>query len=132
MPLKLVIVPMFLVALGHIQYILVTLILVFLDDAWIPDVSIWLNQAMYGMQGYQATRANAHLVVLFNRICKLLHYKIKPIFVFDGVAPELKKHTLVSSHGLCIYVQILLFQSSTSVKRCHINMFYIQCILILR
>ncbi|PIK46630.1 putative DNA repair protein [Apostichopus japonicus] len=58
------------------------------------DVSIWLNQAMYGMQGYQATRANAHLVVLFNRICKLLHYKIKPIFVFDGVAPELKKHTL--------------------------------------
>ena len=39
---------------------------------------------------------NAHLVGLFNRICKLLYYGIKPVFVFDGGVPHLKKKTLVT------------------------------------
>ena len=38
---------------------------------------------------------HAHLLVLFNRICKLLYYHIKPVFVFDGATPTLKKKTLV-------------------------------------
>ena len=38
---------------------------------------------------------HAHLLVLFNRICKLLYYHIKPVFVFDGATPTLKKMTLV-------------------------------------
>ena len=38
---------------------------------------------------------NAHLVGLFNRVCKLLYYGIKPVFVFDGGVPHLKKKTLV-------------------------------------
>jgi len=33
----------------------------------------------------------SHLVGLFTRTAKLLQYKIMPIFVFDGVAPALKK-----------------------------------------
>lgn len=37
---------------------------------------------------------NAHLSVLFNRICKLLYYRIKPVFVFDGAAPTIKKIAL--------------------------------------
>merc|ERR550519_645862 len=37
---------------------------------------------------------NAHLLGLYHRICKLLFYKIKPVFVFDGQAPQLKKDTL--------------------------------------
>jgi DNA excision repair protein ERCC-5 len=41
------------------------------------------------------TVPNAHLVLLFQRICKLLYYGIKPIFVFDGGVPELKKKTMV-------------------------------------
>ncbi|XP_065643894.1 DNA excision repair protein ERCC-5 isoform X3 [Hydra vulgaris] len=36
---------------------------------------------------------NAHLVLMFHRICKLLFYGIKPVFVFDGNVPELKKNT---------------------------------------
>ena len=39
---------------------------------------------------------NAHLIVIFQRLCKLLFYKVKPIFVFDGGVPELKKKTIVS------------------------------------
>nr|XP_033806539.1 DNA repair protein complementing XP-G cells-like isoform X2 [Geotrypetes seraphini] len=37
---------------------------------------------------------NAHLLVLFHRLCKLLFFRIKPVFVFDGDAPLLKKQTL--------------------------------------
>jgi DNA excision repair protein ERCC-5 len=38
---------------------------------------------------------NAHLQVLFNRLCKLLYYRIKPVFVFDGGVPVLKRQTMV-------------------------------------
>jgi len=38
---------------------------------------------------------NAHLLGFFRRICKLLFYNIKPVFVFDGGSPELKRLTLV-------------------------------------
>ncbi|XP_064615043.1 DNA excision repair protein ERCC-5-like isoform X2 [Liolophura sinensis] len=37
---------------------------------------------------------NAHLISLFNKVCKLLFYRIKPVFVFDGGVPALKKKTL--------------------------------------
>merc|ERR1719319_1352440 len=37
---------------------------------------------------------NAHLLGLYHRICKLLFYKIKPVFVFDGPAPQLKRETI--------------------------------------
>ena len=47
---------------------------------------------------------NAHLHVLFNRLCKLLFYRIRPIFVFDGGVPELKKDTLVSSNVFLRFV----------------------------
>lgn len=33
----------------------------------------------------------------FRRIMKLLFYGVKPVFVFDGDAPTLKKRTIVSS-----------------------------------
>lgn len=38
---------------------------------------------------------NAHLLGLFHRLCKLLFYRIKPIFVFDGGIPALKRQTMV-------------------------------------
>ncbi|KAI9591103.1 hypothetical protein BDF19DRAFT_456284 [Syncephalis fuscata] len=37
---------------------------------------------------------NAHLLGFFRRICKLLHHNIKPVFVFDGATPELKRRTI--------------------------------------
>lgn len=58
-------------------------------------MSIWIHQVI---QGYQDRRGNAvpnaHLIGLFNRLCKLMYYKIKPVFVFDGGVPLLKKNTI--------------------------------------
>lgn len=42
-------------------------------------------------------RQNPHILLLLHRICKLLHFKIKPIFIFDGGVPELKRRTLVNA-----------------------------------
>ncbi|TRY92762.1 hypothetical protein DNTS_024841 [Danionella cerebrum] len=59
------------------------------------DISIWLNQAVKGVRdGEGNTVRNAHLLTLFHRLCKLLFFRIKPVFVFDGDAPLLKKQTL--------------------------------------
>lgn len=66
---------------------------------FLTDVSIWLNQAVKGLRDRHGEPVpNAHLIVLFNRICKLLYFHVKPVFVFDGVTPQLKQQTLVSSH----------------------------------
>lgn len=62
----------------------------------LPDISIWLNQAVKGVRDREGNSVqNAHLLTLFHRICKLLFFRIKPVFVFDGEAPLLKKQTLV-------------------------------------
>jgi DNA excision repair protein ERCC-5 len=41
--------------------------------------------------------SNAHVLGFLRRICKLLFYGIKPVFVFDGGVPVLKLTTIVSS-----------------------------------
>lgn len=52
------------------------------------------------VKGYQDTKGaplpNAHLIGLFQRLCKLLYFRIKPVFVFDGQFPALKRETIVS------------------------------------
>ncbi|XP_057187691.1 DNA excision repair protein ERCC-5 homolog isoform X1 [Triplophysa rosa] len=59
------------------------------------DISIWLNQAIKGVRDRDGNSVqNAHLLTLFHRLCKLLFFRIKPIFVYDGDAPLLKKQTL--------------------------------------
>ncbi|XP_043793028.1 DNA excision repair protein ERCC-5 homolog [Apis laboriosa] len=58
------------------------------------DISIWIHQVLQGYQDrFGNPKPNAHLIGLFHRICKLLYYKIKPVFVFDGGVPMLKKNT---------------------------------------
>lgn len=61
------------------------------------DISIWLNQAVKGVRDREGNSVqNAHLLTLFNRLCKLLFFRIQPVFIYDGDAPLLKKQTLVS------------------------------------
>lgn len=65
------------------------------------DVSIWLHQAIKGFQDAKgAAVPNAHLLGIYHRVCKLLYYKIKPVFVFDGGVPVLKKQTIAKRNQL--------------------------------
>ncbi|KAJ1550435.1 DNA repair protein rad2, partial [Cladochytrium tenue] len=38
----------------------------------------------------------AHVLGFFRRICKLLFYNIKPVFVFDGAVAPLKRQTIAA------------------------------------
>ncbi|XP_067890528.1 uncharacterized protein ercc5 [Heterodontus francisci] len=61
------------------------------------DISIWLNQAVKGARDCHGNAVpNAHLLILLHRLCKLLFYRIRPIVVFDGKTPLLKKQTLIN------------------------------------
>lgn len=59
------------------------------------DASIWLYQFMMAMRDKSGTTLDgAHLIGFLRRILKLLFYGIKPVFVYDGAVPELKKNTV--------------------------------------
>ncbi|GAA6000371.1 hypothetical protein JCM10207_007983 [Rhodosporidiobolus poonsookiae] len=60
------------------------------------DASIWLYQFQMAMRDKKTgdTLAGAHIMGTFRRIVKLLFHGIKPVFVFDGDAPMLKKRTI--------------------------------------
>ncbi|KAF8071835.1 PIN domain-like protein [Lyophyllum atratum] len=59
------------------------------------DSSIWIYQFQATMRDKDGRALlNAHILGFLRRIAKLLFYGIKPVFVFDGGAPVLKKATL--------------------------------------
>jgi 5'-3' exonuclease len=59
------------------------------------DTSIWLYQFVKAMRdGGGEMLPNAHLIGMFRRIVKLLFWRVRPVFVFDGAAPHLKKLTM--------------------------------------
>ena len=60
------------------------------------DSSIWIYQFQATMRDKEGhALVNAHVLGFLRRISKLLFYGIKPVFVFDGGAPVLKRTTLV-------------------------------------
>ncbi|KAJ0396428.1 hypothetical protein P43SY_007753 [Pythium insidiosum] len=59
------------------------------------DASIWLTQFVKAMRDDEGNMIkNAHLLGTFHRVAKLLFYRIRPVFVFDGNTPELKRRTV--------------------------------------
>ena len=44
--------------------------------------------------------ANAHIIAVYHRICKLLFYHVKPIIVFDGKVPDIKRRTCAKRKAL--------------------------------
>ncbi|KAH7342046.1 hypothetical protein B0J17DRAFT_649235 [Rhizoctonia solani] len=59
------------------------------------DSSIWLYQFQATMRDKEGRAlVNAHILGFLRRISKLLFYGIKPVFVFDGGAPVLKRNTI--------------------------------------
>ncbi|UPQ98789.1 XPG/Rad2 endonuclease [Chloropicon primus] len=58
------------------------------------DASIWLVQFLAAMRNEKGEQLrNAHVLGFFRRICKLLFNKVRPVFVFDGATPALKRAT---------------------------------------
>ncbi|OCK73016.1 PIN domain-like protein [Lepidopterella palustris CBS 459.81] len=61
------------------------------------DASIWIYQFLKAVRDKEGNALrNSHIVGFFRRICKLLFFGIKPVFVFDGGAPALKRQTISS------------------------------------
>lgn len=59
------------------------------------DASIWLTQFIRAMTDDNGEPIpGSHLIGMFNRLCMLLVFGIRPVIVFDGPAPALKKRTL--------------------------------------
>lgn len=59
------------------------------------DASIWIYQFLKAVRDKEGNALrNSHVVGFFRRICKLLFFGIKPVFVFDGAAPVLKRQTI--------------------------------------
>jgi len=60
------------------------------------DASIWIYQFLKAVRDKEGNALrNSHVVGFFRRICKLLFFGIKPVFVFDGGAPALKRQTVL-------------------------------------
>ena len=58
------------------------------------DASIWLVQFLKAMRDERGEPLpHAHLLGFFRRVCKLLFLGVRPVFVFDGSTPELKRQT---------------------------------------
>ncbi|CEO96334.1 hypothetical protein PBRA_005006 [Plasmodiophora brassicae] len=65
------------------------------------DASLWLVQFLKAMRDEDGkVRNDAHLVGMIRRICRLLVFGIRPVFVFDGPAPMLKRKTLAARRRL--------------------------------
>lgn len=61
------------------------------------DASIWIYQFLKAVRDKEGNALrNSHVVGFFRRICKLLFFGIKPVFVFDGGAPALKRQTITA------------------------------------
>ena len=61
------------------------------------DASIWIYQFLKAVRDKEGNALrNSHVVGFFRRVCKLLFFGIKPVFVFDGGAPILKRQTVTS------------------------------------
>ena len=59
------------------------------------DFSIWLNQIVRAAKTKDGETVNgAQIYIVIFRLCKLLYYGIRPVIVFDGDAPAIKKRTI--------------------------------------
>ncbi|KAI8070777.1 hypothetical protein BC940DRAFT_270793 [Gongronella butleri] len=59
------------------------------------DASIWIYQFLRTMRSSDGNALrHGYILGFFRRLCKLLFYNIKPVFVFDGAAPTMKLATM--------------------------------------
>lgn len=59
------------------------------------DISIWVLNLIHGHISHNFSIENAHLLGVFKRLLRLLSLNVRPVFVFDGKTPELKRKTVI-------------------------------------
>lgn len=65
------------------------------DRRMAVDASIWIYQFLKAVRDKEGNAIkSAHITGFFRRVCKLLYFGIKPVFVFDGGVPVLKRKTI--------------------------------------
>src|ERR1700753_1881779 len=61
------------------------------------DASIWIYQFLKAVRDKEGNALrNSHVVGFFRRICTLLWFGSRPVFVLDGGAPALKRATVLA------------------------------------
>ena len=82
------------------------------------DSSIWIYQFQATMRDKDGKAlTNAHVLGFLRRISKLLFYGIKPVFVFDGGAPVLKRSTLVCRAAIGLSLALTLHNRTSAGRR---------------
>lgn len=66
---------------------------------------------------------NAHILGFFRRICKLLFLRVKPVFVFDGAAPALKKRTVAARRRQRENAQTNIRKTAEKLLLNHVSLF---------
>ncbi|KAH3899308.1 ssDNA endodeoxyribonuclease RAD2 SCDLUD_004745 [Saccharomycodes ludwigii] len=65
------------------------------DKRLAVDASIWIYQFLKAVRDTKGDALQySHVIGFFRRICKLLYFGIKPVFVFDGAVSPLKRETI--------------------------------------
>ncbi|KAH9742079.1 DNA repair protein UVH3 [Citrus sinensis] len=86
------------------------------------DASIWMIQFMKAMRDEKGEMVrNAHLIGFFRRICKLLYLKTKPVFVFDGGTPALKRRTVIARRRQRENAQAKIRKTAEKLLINHVN-----------
>lgn len=89
------------------------------------DASIWMIQFMKAMRDEKGEMVkNAHILGFFRRICKLLFLRVKPVFVFDGAAPALKKRTVAARRRQRDNAQTNLRKTAEKLLLNHVSSFF--------
>ena len=66
---------------------------------------------------------NAHLLGFFRRICKLLFLRARPVFVFDGATPALKRRTVMTRRRHRENAQAKVRKTAEKLLLNHVSLF---------
>lgn len=75
---------------------------------------------------------NAHILGFFRRICKLLFLRTKPVFVFDGSTPALKRRTVIARRRQRENAQTKIRKTAEKLLLNHVSYLYFAISVIMK